>query len=189
MKRILKWIAVICSFLLLVNAVVVSMIFIRIPDVSWNIFYTIMRNEWLQYVVVGSLIITAILLFVLIVKTVVQKEEDREFTIHKDAGDLTISDESIISSAQFALDGIREIKRYAVDVQGKPSDKKVTLKVNAEVLSNVDYETLAQEATSKVKEVVSGSLGVDINKVNVRVSQYTPEERTAQNKKKPPRVI
>lgn len=112
--------------------------------------------------------------------------------LEKAKGTITITDDAIISTAKASIEAMPEVLDSTIKARlyKNPEDTKV--EAHVKILETQDILSLTEIIQSKVKTAISSTLGVEVDKVDVKVDRISEEklEEAKRNKKGTrPRVV
>lgn len=189
MKKIIRNLAIFFLILILFGVIALALLVANMPNMNFHLFNFIFDYQWVQVMLAAILAVIAILIVIAIVLLLRVKNDLKDFTIHNKEGDLIISNESIVSTVELALETVNNVGRYTVTVDGRANSKKVNLSVIAEINATKDFKKIAEEIESKTKTVLGQSLGIETERINIKLEQYDPNKSIVKSGHRPPRVI
>lgn len=179
---ILSIIAIVCSISILTP----------IPYLTRFIVENILMNESLNLSLIILLALIGLYFLYSLFEAIFSRKLYNYIELEKAKGTITITDDAIISTAKASIEAMPEVLDSTIKARlyKNPEDTKV--EAHVKILETQDILSLTEIIQSKVKTAISSTLGVEVDKVDVKVDRISEEklEEAKRNKKGTrPRVV
>lgn len=168
MKVIDEIIKYLCTLAILIISIALIVIpFMNYADRDILGFYSMIEKNYLLTVI-------GVIVFLLCAKALVfgsRKAASREIISEMRGGDLRITDEAIKGIADSAVYGFMGIREHKTDVRFL--ENKMILNIDGAVTHDVNIPEITEQIQDAVTETVENSTGMNVDKVNVKISRFS----------------
>lgn len=191
MKIFIRIVGVILALALLAGLVAIFGLLFRVPWLTGFVYQTFLAYPYLFVALAVVLAVFALATLAFIVFAIAKPTKKNIYTLPNDAGRLEITRQSIESGVGITLQGIPEVKRYAVQIKGQPKPGKVKVVAHVETYGNEDFAALGQEIQGRIARDLANSLQMEPGGVSVRINKQKMQEQGSRQERKStiPRVI
>lgn len=168
MKLLDKAVLYLSTFIVfLLSLIMVIVPFIKIDSGVWlNMKNQVYGNYTLA--IAGGLVL------LLTARTIVssnRRRPDKEIVSSMSGGDLRITDEAIRGIAENAINKFRGIREHKINVVFE--ENNMILNIEGAVTQDINIPQIAEEIQDSVTDIIRSSTGMDVGRVNVKISRFS----------------
>lgn len=192
MSTVRRLVQIIFSILAIIVLILTMSIYLPVPYLTRFTFETILTNETIR---IGFAIILGLILIYSLVnffQALFASSLKNKLELERDMGIISLEKDAIISTSRASIENMPQILESDIDARlfDSPEDTKIDAKIKVSKENNLIG--LSEKVQRRIQDSIDHSLGVKVEKVNVRVEEIDQERLKDSKRKKDksrPRVI